>query len=86
MFRPIILILLLAPLAWWLNREQGDGRFQRIDELFLDFLVANSREKLTTPDPAASKDEVLLIRLDPAERAEYSAWPPNPIDWQMILK
>ena len=86
MLRPIILLLLLAPLAWWLNREQSDGRFQRVDEFFLDFLVANSREKLTTPDPAAAKDQVLLIRFDPAQRSEYSAWPPNPIDWQMILK
>ena len=86
MLRPIILLFLLAPLAWWLNREQSDGRFQRVDELFLDFLVANSREKLTTPDPAAPKDEVLLVRLDPAQRTDFSAWPPNPIDWQMILK
>nr|WP_294231107.1 hypothetical protein [Prosthecobacter sp.] len=57
-----------------------------MDELFLDFLVANSREKLTTPDPSAKKDEVLLVRLDPAERDEYAGWPAQPIDWQMILK
>lgn len=85
MLRVIILLLVLAPLAWWLDREQRAGRFQRVDELFLDFLVANSREKLTTPDPAARKDEVLLVRLDPADRAEYAGWPPLPIDWQMIL-
>ncbi|MBL9131748.1 MAG: hypothetical protein JNG86_11145, partial [Verrucomicrobiaceae bacterium] len=86
MLRAVILMLVLAPLAWWLDREQRAGRFQRVDELFLDFLVANAREKLTTPDPAARKDDVVLIRLDPADRAEYAGWPPLPIDWQMVLK
>jgi hypothetical protein len=86
MLRVVILLLVLAPLAWWLDREQSAGRFQKVDELFLDFLVANSREKLTTPDASAKKDEVLFIRLDPAERDEYAGWPAQPIDWQMILK
>lgn len=86
MIRALLLLLILAPLGWWLDREQKAGRFQRVDELFLDFLVANSREKLTTPDPAAPEGQVLLLRLDPAQRDEFSAWPPAPIDWQMILK
>ncbi len=86
LLRLLIWLLALAPLAWWLDREQSAGRFQKVDELFLDFLVANSREKLTKPDPAAKKDEVLLIRLDPAERDEYAGWPAQPLDWQMILK
>lgn len=86
LLRILIWLIALAPLAWWLDREQSAGRFQKVDELFLDFLVANSREKLTTPDPAASKDDVLFIRLDPAERDEYAGWPAQPLDWQMILK
>lgn len=86
MLRAVVLLLILAPLAWWLDREQRAGRFQRVDELFLDFLVANSRDKLTTPDASAKKDEVLLVRFDPADRAEYAGWPPQPIDWQMVLK
>ncbi|MFM7605938.1 MAG: hypothetical protein ACKO8Z_12185, partial [Prosthecobacter sp.] len=61
------------------------GRFQKVDELFLDFLIANSREKLTTPDPSPPKGEVLFVRLDPAERNEYAGWPAQPIDWQMIF-
>lgn len=68
LLRVVFWLIVLAPLAWWLDREQSAGRFQKVDELFLDFLVANSRDKLTTPDPAAKQDEVLLIRLDPAER------------------
>lgn len=86
MLRTIILLVVLAPLAWWLDREQSAGRFQRVDELFLDFLVANSRDKLTTPDSARKEDEVILLRLDPADKAEYSGWPARPLDWQMILK
>lgn len=84
--RVLLWLVVLVPLAWWLDREQSAGRFQRVDEMFLDFLVANSREKIIMPDLAAKKDEVLLIRLDPAEREEYAGWPVQPIDWQMILK
>lgn len=86
LLRILIWLMALSPLAWWLDREQSAGRFQKVDELFLDFLVANSRDKLTTPEPTAKKDDVLLVRLDPAERDEYAGWPAQPIDWQMILK
>lgn len=86
LLRLVLWFLALAPLAWWLDRQQNTGRFQKVDEMFLDFLVANSREKLTTPDSSAKKDEVLLVRLDPAERDEYAGWPAQPLDWQMILK
>ena len=86
MLRALILLIVLIPLAIWLDREQRAGRFQRVDELFLDFLVANARDRLTTPDPAAPADAVVLLRIDPAQKNEYSAWPPQPLDWQIILK
>ena len=85
LLRLLIWFVILAPMAWWMDREQAAGRFQKVDELFLDFLIANSREKLTTPDPSPPKGEVLFVRLDPAERNEYAGWPAQPIDWQMIF-
>ena len=43
MIRALILVLLLGSLGCWLDREHQAGRFQRVDELFLDFLVANAQ-------------------------------------------
>ncbi len=85
MLRAAILLIVLTSLGWWLEREQRARRFQRVDELFLDFLVANGRDRLTTPDPAALP-QVVFIRFDAAERGEYTAWPPQPLDWQMLIK
>jgi hypothetical protein len=85
LLRLLIWLAVLAPIAWWMEREQAAGRFQKVDELFLDFLIANSRERLTTPDPSTTQGEVLFVRLDPTERNEYAGWPAQPIDWQMIL-
>ena len=48
MIRALILLLLLGSLGWWLDREHHAGRFQRVDELFLDFLVANARDRFET--------------------------------------
>lgn len=87
MIRVLILLPLLATLGWWLNREQQAGRFQRVDEQFLDFLVANARdrfEKAEMPPGAVSK--VVLVKMRAADKAEYAGWPPRPLDWQMVLK
>ncbi len=87
MIRALILALLLASLGWWLDREHHAGRFQRVDELFLDFLVANARDRFVVADEhAASAASVVLVKMRVADKAEYAGWPPRPLDWQMILK
>lgn len=87
MIRVLILLPLLASLGWWLNREHQAGRFQRVDELFLDFLVANARDRFEKPEvqPAGSAS-VVFVKMRAADKAEYSGWPPRPLDWQMVLK
>ena len=87
MIRALILVLLLSSLGWWLDREHQAGRFQRVDELFLDFLVANARDRfVAVGDHALSAAPVVFVKMRVADKAEYAGWPPRPLDWQMILK
>ncbi len=85
MIRASILLVLLAALAWALDREQRTGRFQKADDFFLDLLLANTRERFTA-EPARLSDQVVLVRMREADHLEYSSWPPAPLDWQMVLK
>lgn len=87
MIRALILVLMLASLGWWLDREHHAGRFQRVDELFLDFLVANARERFVATDGSAkTAAPVVFVKMRVADKAEYAGWPPRPLDWQMVLK
>lgn len=87
MIRALILILLLGSLGCWLDREHQAGRFQRVDELFLDFLVANARDRFVAADDhAVSASPVVLVKMRVADKSEYAGWPPRPLDWQMVLK
>jgi hypothetical protein len=85
MIRALVLILLLASLGWWLEREHQSGRFQRVDELFLDFLVANARDRFEKAEPQSSSS-VVWVKMRNASKSEYAGWPPRPLDWQMVLK
>ena len=87
MIRAVILVVLLGSLGWWLDREHQAGRFQRVDELFLDFLVANARDRFGVADEhAATSAPVVLVKMRISDKAEYAGWPPRPLDWQMVLK
>lgn len=83
--RSAILLVLLAAIGFQLDREQRAGRFQQADDLFLDFLLANVRDRFVV-DESKRSDQVVLVRMREEEKAEYGAWPPPPIDWQMVLK
>lgn len=83
--RIVTLLIILAGVGYELDREQRAGRFQEADDRFLDFLVANARDRFVVPE-GATTDRVVLVRMREEDRAEYSAWPPQPIDWQMVLK
>lgn len=85
LLRALVLIVCLSATGWFLIREQRAGRFQRVDEHFLDLLVANSRATLTLENPAADAN-VVLVRLREEDANEYAAWPPPPIDWHTLIK
>jgi hypothetical protein len=84
--RLILLFSCLGPAAWHLDAEQRAGRFQHIDDLFLDFLVANARERLSQPASAENEDQVSFVALREEQKGEYAAWPPPPLDWQTLFK
>lgn len=87
MIRALLLLVLLGSLGWWLDREHRAGRFQRVDELFLDLLVANTRDRFEKSAPdAETPSQVVLVKMRTADKAEYAGWPPRPLDWQMVLK
>jgi len=83
--RLIILTACLAATCWYLEQEQRTGSFQRVDDLFLDLLVANTRDRLSQPEPWKD-DIVTFVALREEDRADYASWPPPPLDWQTILK
>ena len=84
MLRGFALLALLSGLAWWLNGEREHGRFREVDEVFLDFMLANARPQLK-PDPA-KLGEVVFVRLREEDKKEYAGWPPLPIDYLMIAR
>jgi hypothetical protein len=87
MIRALIWLTLVIGLGWWMDREHQAGRFQRVDERFLDFLVANARDRFEGADPEAdTPSPVVFVRMNAADQAEYAGWPPRPLDWQMVLK
>lgn len=86
MIRALLLLALLASLGWWLDRGHQAGRFQKVDEQFLDFLVANSRDRFEEAKAAGADSSVVLVKMRVADQREYAGWPPRPLDWQMVFK
>ncbi len=64
---------------------RGGARWNAAEAWFLDFLVANARDHFEKEDlPPA--ENVVFISFNEKDKAEFSAWPPAPIDYFMILK
>lgn len=84
LIRILLLLSCLATCGWFVLKEQQAGRLQRVDDLFLDFLVANARQRFANPDPRAGHD-VAFVRLREESAKDYAAWPPPPLDWRTIL-
>ena len=85
LFRLVLCLLGLAAGSYWLDQEHRAGRLRQIDELFLDFLTANARERLERSDPQAPA-QVVFLPLREIDQNEYATWPPPPLDWQTLLK
>lgn len=81
--RAILTLICLAATAWYLDGVQKSDRFQKVDDWFLDFLVANTRPRFEKAETAGG---VALVELREQDRAEYASWPPPPLDWQTLLK
>lgn len=84
-FRAILLLSMLGAAGWLVHREQEAGRLRQVDEAFLDFLVANSRGRFESPG-AWAEHPVVKVVFDGNDAAEFEGWPPQPLDWQMLLE
>ncbi len=80
-----ILSILLAGAAFFTLREKDGHRWAQGENLFLDFLIANTRDAFerTKIDPSP---EVVVIEFNEKDKAEFSAWPPAPLDYIILLK
>src|ERR1022692_433060 len=83
--RAIILSALLCIAALVTLHEKGGERWRTGERLFLDFLVANARDQFEDVEIAPSTD-VVFIEFNERDKAEFSAWPPAPLDYIMALK
>jgi len=61
------------------------GRVREFEQGFLDFLMANSQESFQKAVPDSSAD-VVLVEFREEDKAEFSAWPPAPLDYIMLMK
>lgn len=82
MIRLLVSMVLLGGLVWFLEGERRGGRFLGVDEVFEDFLIANVRGRFVSSEGG----QVVLVEMREAEVGEYGAWPPEPIDWRMVLE
>ena len=83
--RAALLACLFGAAFFWLRQEVAKGRFDDFEPRFLDFLVANARDRFEK-QPLEPSDEVVLVEFREEDKAEFSAWPPAPIDYLMVLK
>jgi hypothetical protein len=83
--RAVTLFVLLAGALSAFNLAERRDRLQGTKEWFLDFLVANTRDKIEVRAAADAKD-VVLVQFDEKDREEYSAWPPAPLDYIVAMK
>ncbi len=83
--RAVILLVLLAAATAFSFREEARAKTRDLNLLFLDFLNANSRSQLDK-EPLPAGNEVVFVEFHEADKKEYSAWPPAPLDYIMVLK
>lgn len=83
--RPAMLAVVLAASVGFALHEKGSPRWNAAEGWFLDFLVANVRDRFEKEDLAPAGN-VVFIGFDEKDKAEFSAWPPAPIDYIMVLK
>ena len=83
--RASILLLLLAVAVVFSFRPEARAKVEEFNRFFLDFLNANTRAK-SDKKPLPAGDAVVFLEFHETDKAEYSAWPPAPLDYIMVLK
>jgi CHASE2 domain-containing sensor protein len=84
MIRTLVLLSLTAALTLWLQHRPQYLPCDSLDESYRDVLLANARDHFQ-PDPAKFSN-VVHVQINEADKADYAAWPPPPIDLSIMLK
>jgi len=83
--RPVMLAVVLAASAVGVLLEKGSARWNAAEGSFLDFLVANVRDRFEKGDVAPAEG-VVFVAFEEKDKAEFSAWPPAPLDYIVALR
>jgi hypothetical protein len=83
--RAALLAVLWAVALFFVHQEEYRASLVKAEQGFLDFLVANARDALEKKSLPASP-EVVFVEFRAEDKAEYSTWPPAPLDYIMVLK
>ncbi len=83
--RPVMLAIVLAAAVTCALLARGGTRWNDAEGWFLDFLVANVRDRFEKEDLTPA-EEVVYVGFNETDKAEFSAWPPAPIDYIMALR
>lgn len=83
--RPVMLAGVLTVTVVLALLAKGSPPWNTAEGWFLDFLVANVRDRFEKENLTPAED-VVFIEFNEKDKAEFSAWPPAPIDYIMALK
>ncbi|HEY2573558.1 MAG TPA: CHASE2 domain-containing protein [Verrucomicrobiaceae bacterium] len=83
--RPVLLVAVLVSSAGLALLVRNHPAWIAQEEWFLDFLVANTRERFES-EKLQPAENLVFIEFNEKDKAEYGAWPPAPIDYIMVLK
>ncbi len=83
--RAAFLASLMGVALFYAHQDEYRARLLQAERGFMDFLVANAREAFEK-QPMLPSPEVVLVEFRTEDKAEFSAWPPAPLDYIMVLK
>lgn len=83
--RTVLLAVVLALTATFALLARGGPAWNAAEGWFLDFLVANAHDRFDR-EKLGPAENVVFVEFREKDRAEFSAWPPAPIDYIMVLK
>jgi hypothetical protein len=83
--RVALLAVLWAVALFYVHQEEYRASLVKAEQGFLDFLVANARDAFEKK-PLPASPEVVFVEFRAEDKAEYSTWPPAPLDYIMVLK
>ena len=77
--KAILFLLICAAAAFFVQREDDSGSLASANRIYIDWLLGNSKQRLQEPS-------VTLLTIDEEQAQIYQNWPPDPIDFSIMLR